>query len=143
MYSRETQKLMHWLMTDIANFIHGDSSSFFLGITKKQLKHDYFRQDLSINKNLAEKRLFDLSFEFMNDTNLQGLDYFNDNFPEFLVKFERELFNFSVAQDEMTQAQANGFVRYLFDLMYHYNVPFRDEIIELLKAGDDNSYVWT
>ncbi|MGL6119861.1 MAG: hypothetical protein ACRC0V_05085 [Fusobacteriaceae bacterium] len=149
MYSQQLQNLMHWLIADYTNLrfnesYNGSPSVLNLKLAKRELKFWYSQTSLEINKDLSEKELMKCMIGFQqkiltveNKVELANL------FVDWVVEYERALFNFSVGQKSMNQEQALAFVKWLFDFMHYFEIPLRKEIIELLKKQDDNFYIWT
>ena len=49
---------------------------------------------------------------------------------------------FSLSLNLMSQKSANKFVNWLFEFMMDQDIPFRKEVIDLMKKGDNEKYIW-
>lgn len=141
MYSRETQKLIYWIMSDICNFNNGlevgsTPNEIQMRDTKKQLKQEYIK-------------LFDYKLEKEPLNNFLKLLEDKDNLTveelqkRYIVSIQSVFLkhdDFSLALELMTQEKANKFVAYLFELCLNFNIPFRKEIAELFQKTQNERY---
>lgn len=144
MYTRETQKLIYWLIDDYANYRCGNEPSskvkdYDLYQAKKELKKMYLKTvGYKPNKSPIEE------FEKLVRQNVKGEAYetvmfgFVKCMQDLMIKQE----DFSLCLNLMSQKSANRFINFMFDFMIDNDIPFRKEIQELYSKQEQERYIY-
>lgn len=157
-YSRQSQKLIMWMISDYANYQDGKNagskaSSYSLYKAKKELKkaflkHTGYKDSYKSVKELREdiRALFQECID--QEPNTESIaDLFTDIIMEVIADFIQNLMmsldgTFSFALYLMSQKQANEFIDWLFEYMIDNDIPFRQQISELYQEQNNNKYIW-
>lgn len=144
MYSRNSQKLIYWLIDDYANFKVGNEPATKVGEydlyqAKKELKKLYLKTvGYKPSKSPIEE------FEKIVSANLKGEAYNEVMFG--FVKCMQDLMikqdDFSLCLNLMSQKSANKFINFMFDFMLDNDIPFRKEIQELYSNQEHERYIY-
>lgn len=144
-YTRNTQKLIYWLIYDFANFWQGNEAGYSpntieTAYAKDILKSEFVREydGFDYIKEPAKQ----LTNAIYNKDNYTCDELF-DEVVRCMQSMALEKYGFSLKLCALTQKQANDFVKFLFDLALKINVPLRTEIIELLKEQHQRDYIFT
>lgn len=145
MYSRETQRLIHWLISDIANWQNGKSvgdkvTEYELYKAKKEIKKHYLKiigynpkndpiedftgyiDKLPISQSMKECILFK----------------YIKSLQDFLISTD----DFSLALKAMSQKGASDFTSFLFEFCLENNIPFRKEISTLYAEQETRKFIF-
>ena len=143
-YSRESQKLIYWLISDYANFQNGNNpgskvGDYQLSKSKKELKKMYLK---SIKYEAIPKPIewfIDIIDKLENDFDKQDLKLaYVKSIQDFAIKVDE----FSLMQSLMSQEGANRFIRWLIDMFMDNDITFRTEVADLMKKSDENSFIY-
>lgn len=142
-YTRETQRLIYWLISDIANFWNGKEvgttpTEYEIYKTKQILKKEYIKV---IGYNVPNKPL-DAYLDLLNQKDNKSIDELKRGFILALKEFLLLNNDFSLSLDLMTQKNANKFVKYLFELALDNNIPLRKEIATLYATQELHDFVY-
>lgn len=159
-YTRDTQRLIYWLLSDYSNFKTGNMvgatpSTYHLYDTKKELKKLYvkhlgikiselkpfseFRTALkdkiedTLHKNISENSKIEI---ILDDTEV----LIREEFQKLLLQLDG---TFSLALNMMSQEQANDFINWLFDLLLDNQIPMRKEIVDLYKKNENDKFIYS
>ena len=134
-YTRQTQKLIYWLLDDFANFWQGNEAgarpSFIeLAYTKEVMKAKFVKvyKGFDTVKNAQAYLISSL----MNKDNLT-VDELTSN----VIKG-----GFSLSLNALTQRQANDFVKWLFEMAIYWEIPLRQEIRDLFAEDYQDTFIW-
>ena len=141
MYTRETQKLMHWLMADFSNFENGNEvgaspTEYQLYKTKKILKKEY----LKLFKYDLVKDPLTSFLKLLEDKDNKSIDELQESFVKAVQSVYLQDEDFSVALKLMSQEKANKFVSYLYELAIDMGIPLRSEIASLFAEQQNEVY---
>ena len=158
-YSRNSQKLIYWLIQSYSNFQLGKDpgckvSEYQTYKSKKELKNLYLKHsEVNISNLKPFYKLKDkLQAKILDAIKMDITDYskveiiYND--IENVLREEFQLLvltldgTFSLSLNLMSQKSANKFINWLFEFSLDNNIPLRKEIIELIKEGDNDKYVY-
>ena len=143
MYTRETQKLMYWLISDFSNFWSGRAlgstpTEYELFTAKQQLKKEYLKL---FTYKLNPKPLHSF-LKTLEDKDNKSIDELQDSFIIAIQSFLLKQDDFSLALQLMSQDKANKFIEYLFSLALDNNIPLRKEIATLYAEQQNESYIF-
>ena len=143
-YTRNTQKLIYWLIYDFANFWEGNKagaspSTYYKEYAKTTLKKLFLKAYDGFAK---ENDSLDKYLELLKDKDKFSIGYLQQEFLKALQGVFLNNDDFSLALNLLTQKQANDFVKYMLDLAFKYGVEIRQEIVELLKQEEHDSWIY-
>lgn len=143
MYTRETQKLIYWLIADFSNFWSGRAlgstpTEYELFTAKQQLKKEYLKL---FTYKLNPKPLYTF-LKTLEDKDNRTIDELQDSFIIAIQSFLLKQNDFSLALQLMSQDKANKFIEYLFNLALDNNIPLRKEIATLYAEQQNESYIF-
>ena len=132
-YTRQTQKLIYWLLDDFANFWQGNEAgarpSFIeLAYTKEVMKAKFVKVYNGFD-TVKNAQAFLIS-SIMNKDNLT-VDELTNNVIKALQSLAIQNGGFSLSLNSLTQNQANDFVKWLLETCIYYNVPLKMDIKNL------------
>ena len=143
-YTRQTQKLIYWILDDFANFGQGKEAgarpSFIeLAYTKQLMKREFTKiyDGFDIVKNA---QAFLIS-SIINKDNLT-VDELTDNVIKALQSLAIQNGGFSLSLNSLTQKQANDFVKWLFEMAIYWEIPLRQEIRDLFAEDYQDTFIW-
>ena len=151
-YSRESQKLIYWLIGDYSNFKTGSQvgtnpTDYYISQAKKELKKLYLKSLGMSRSNIYPFRDFRNNLKEKVDDILQKnvsntskseiiLDdvevLIRDEFKNLMIKLDE---TFSLQLNMMSQEEANNFITWLFDFFLDKNIPMREEIAQLMQSN--------
>lgn len=159
-YSRESQKLIYWLIGDYSNFKTGSQvgtnpTDYYISQAKKELKKLYLKS-LGMSRsniypfrdfrnNLKEK-VDDILQKNVSNTSkseiiLDDVDVLiRDEFKNLMIKLDE---TFSLQLNMMSQEEANNFITWLFDFFLDKNIPMREEIAQLYAEQQNDKYIYS
>lgn len=139
-YTRQTQKLIYWLLDDFANFWQGNEAgarpSFIeLAYTKQLMKREFTKiyDGFDTVKNAQAFLISSL----MNKDNLT-----TSNVIKALQSLAIQNGGFSLSLNSLTQKQANDFVKWLFEMAIYWEIPLRQEIRDLFAEDYQDTFIW-
>lgn len=159
-YSRESQKLIYWLIGDYSNFKTGspvgtNPTDYYISQAKKELKKLYlkslgmsrsniypfrdFRNNLKekvddiLQKNVSNTSKTEI---ILNDVEV----LIRDEFKNLMIKLDE---TFSLQLNMMSQEEANNFITWLFDFFLDKNIPMREEIAQLYAEQQNDKYIYS
>ena len=159
-YSRESQKLIYWLISDYSNFKTGSQvgtnpTDYYISQAKKELKKLYlkslgmsrsniypfrdFRNNLKekvddiLQKNVSNTSKSEI---ILNDVEV----LIRDEFKNLMIKLDE---TFSLQLNMMSQEEANNFITWLFDFFLDKNIPMREEIAQLYAEQQNDKYIYS
>lgn len=145
MYSRETQKLIHWLLTDISNWQNGKSvgdkaTDYELYKAKKSMKKHYLK---IIGYNPKTDPIDDFTGYIdklpISQSMKECIMYkYVKSLQDFLISTD----DFSLALKAMSQKGASDFTSFLFEFCLENDVPFRKEISTLYAEQEMRKFVY-
>ena len=143
-YSRQTQKLIYWLLDDFANFWQGNEAgarpSFIeLAYTKEVMKAKFVKVYDGFD-TVKNAQTFLIS-SIMNKDNLT-VDELTDNVIKALQSLAIQNGGFSLSLNSLTQKQANDFVKWLFEMAIYWEIPLRQEIRDLFAEDYQNAFIY-
>lgn len=156
MYSRNTQKLMHWLFSDIACHLFGKQaggkvSEFEMYKAKELIKKEYikvvyepkfaplatFQDDVAV----IVSDILDSDIETS-----EKVECIAEQITTLVIQELQKLMlihgSFSTALKMLSQEGANKFVKFIFDYMLHNDIVMRKEIHELYSEQQDRNRIW-
>lgn len=143
-YTRQTQKLIYWLLDDFANFWQGNEAgarpSFIeLAYTKQLMKREFTKiyDGFDTVKNAQAFLISSL----MNKDNLT-VDELTENVIKALQSLAIQNGGFSLSLNSLTQKQANDFVKWLFEMAIYWEIPLRQEIRDLFAEDYQNAFIY-
>lgn len=143
MYSRESQKLIYWLISDFSNFWSGRAvgstpTEYELYAAKKQLKKEYLKLfSCKLDSKPLHKYL-----KLLESKDNKTIDELQDSFIMAIQSFLMKQDDFSLALQLMSQNKANKFIEYLFSLALDNDIPLRREIATLYAEQQQRSYIF-
>ena len=143
-YTRQTQKLIYWLLDDFANFWQGNEAgarpSFIeLAYTKEVMKAKFVKVYDGFD-TVKNAQTFLIS-SIMNKDNLT-VDELTDNVIKALQSLAIQNGGFSLSLNSLTQKQANDFVKWLFEMAIYWEIPLRQEIRDLFAEDYQNAFIY-
>ena len=143
-YTRQTQKLIYWLLDDFANFWQGNEAgsrpSFIeLAYTKQLMKRE-FTKIYDCFDNDKNAHAFIIS-SLINKDNLT-VDELTNNIIKALQSLAIQNGGFSLSLNSLTQKQANDFVKWLFEMAIYWEIPLRQEIRDLFAEDYQDTFIW-
>ena len=159
-YSRESQKLIYWLIGDYSNFKTGSQvgtnpTNYYISQAKKELKKLYLKSLGMSRSNIYPFRDFRNNLKEKVDDILQKnvsntskseiiLDdvevLIRDEFKNLMIKLDE---TFSLQLNMMSQEEANNFITWLFDFFLDKNIPMREEIAQLYAEQQNDKYIYS
>ena len=158
-YSRESQKLIYWLINDYANHISGKavgytSDAYSVYQAKQQLKKLYLKHsEVTISKIKPFDNFRDTMTSKITDTLKKGItdasktEIIIDD-VESLIRQEFQKLTlvldgtFSLSLNLMSQKGANKFIEWLFSFMLQNDIALRQELIDLYSESENNKYIF-
>ena len=143
-YTRQTQKLIYWLLDDFANFWQGNEAgarpSFIeLAYTKQLMKREFTKIYDGFD-TVKNAQAFLIS-SIINKDNLT-VDELTDNVIKALQSLAIQNGGFSLSLNSLTQKQANDFVKWLFEMAIYWEIPLRQEIRDLFAEDYQNAFIY-
>lgn len=143
-YTRQTQKLIYWLLDDFANFWQGNEAgarpSFIeLAYTKEVMKAKFVKVYDGFD-TVKNAQAFLIS-SLMNKDNLT-VDELTSNVIKALQSLAIQNGGFSLSLNALTQKQANDFVKWLFEMAIYWEIPLRQEIRDLFAEDYQNAFIY-
>lgn len=143
-YTRQTQKLIYWLLDDFANFWQGNEAgarpSFIeLAYTKEVMKAKFVKVYDGFD-TVKNAQAFLIS-SLMNKDNLT-VDELTSNVIKALQSLAIQNGGFSLSLNSLTQKQANDFVKWLFEMAIYWEIPLRQEIRDLFAEDYQNAFIY-
>ena len=143
-YTRQTQKLIYWLLDDFANFWQGNEAgarpSFIeLAYTKEVMKAKFVKVYDGFD-TVKNAQAFLIS-SLMNKDNLT-VDELTNNVIKALQSLAIQNGGFSLSLNSLTQKQANDFVKWLFEMAIYWEIPLRQEIRDLFAEDYQNAFIY-
>lgn len=143
-YTRQTQKLIYWLLDDFANFWQGNEAgarpSFIeLAYTKQLMKREFTKIYYGFD-TVKNAQAFLIS-SIYNKDNLT-VDELTDNVIRALQSLAIQNGGFSLSLGSLTQKQANDFVKWLFEMAIYWEIPLRQEIRDLFAEDYQDTFIW-
>lgn len=143
-YTRQTQKLIYWLLDDFANFWQGNEAgarpSFIeLAYTKEVMKAKFVKVYDGFD-TVKNAQAFLIS-SIINKDNLT-VDELTDNVIKALQSLAIQNGGFSLSLNSLTQKQANDFVKWLFEMAIYWEIPLRQEIRDLFAEDYQNAFIY-
>ena len=143
-YTRQTQKLIYWLLDDFANFWQGNEAgarpSFIeLAYTKQLMKREFTKIYDGFD-TVKNAQAFLIS-SIYNKDNLT-VDELTDNVLKALQSLAIQNGGFSLSLNTLTQKQANDFVKWLFEMAIYWEIPLRKEIRDLFAEDYQDTFIW-
>lgn len=143
-YTRQTQKLIYWLLDDFANFWQGNEAgarpSFIeLAYTKQLMKREFTKIYDGFD-TVKNAQAFLIS-SIYNKDNLT-VDELTDNVIKALQSLAIQNGGFSLSLNSLTQKQANDFVKWLFEMAIYWEIPLRQEIRDLFAEDYQNAFIY-
>lgn len=143
-YTRQTQKLIYWLLDDFANFWQGNEAgarpSFIeLAYTKEVMKAKFVKVYDGFD-TVKNAQAFLIS-SIMNKDNLT-VDELTSNVIRALQSLAIQNGGFSLSLESLTQKQANDFVKWLFEMAIYWEIPLRQEIRDLFAEDYQNAFIY-
>lgn len=143
-YTRQTQKLIYWLLDDFANFWQGNEAgarpSFIeLAYTKEVMKAKFVKVYDGFD-TVKNAQAFLIS-SIYNKDNLT-VDELTNNVIRALQSLAIQNGGFSLSLNALTQKQANDFVKYLFEMAIYWGIPLRQEIRDLFAEDYQNAFIY-
>lgn len=137
-YSRQTQKLIYWIISDFANFWNGDKAgntptTYDLEYAKNILKSEFAKIYQGFNSNTNV-------YEYLNSMLEDKYNLSNDTMFDMILKAYQMLQTksgyFSLSLNQLSQKQANDFVQWLIQLAIEYRIELRQEIINAIDQEE-------
>ena len=143
-YTRQTQKLIYWLLDDFANFWQGNNpgarpSFIELAYTKEVMKAKFVKIYKGFD-TVKNAQAFLIS-SLMNKDNLT-VDELTSNVIRALQSLAIQNGGFSLSLNALTQKQANDFVKWLFEMAIYWEIPLRMEIRDLFAQDYHDSFIY-
>ena len=143
-YTRQTQKLIYWLLDDFANFWQGNEAgarpSFIeLAYTKQLMKREFTKIYDGFD-TVKNAQAFLIS-SIYNKDNLT-VDELTENVIKALQSLAIQNGGFSLSLNSLTQKQANDFVKWLFEMAIYWEIPLRQEIRNLFAEDYQDTFIW-
>ncbi|ERT44822.1 putative HNHc nuclease [Fusobacterium vincentii] len=143
-YTRQTQKLIYWLLDDFANFWQGNEAgarpSFIeLAYTKQLMKREFTKIYDGFD-TVKNAQAFLIS-SIYNKDNLT-VDELTNNVLKALQSLAIQNGGFSLSLNSLTQKQANDFVKWLFEMAIYWEIPLRQEIRDLFAEDYQNAFIY-
>ena len=143
-YTRQTQKLIYWLLDDFANFWQGNEAgarpSFIeLAYTKQLMKREFTKIYDGFD-TVKNAQAFLIS-SIYNKDNLT-VDELTSNVIRALQSLAIQNGGFSLSLNSLTQKQANDFVKWLFEMAIYWEIPLRQEIRDLFAEDYQNAFIY-
>lgn len=143
-YTRQTQKLIYWVLDDFANFWQGNEAgarpSFIeLAYTKEVMKAEFVKIYDGFD-TVKNAQAFLIS-SIINKDNLT-VDELTDNIIKALQSLAIQNVGFSLSLNALTQKQANDFVKWLFEMAIYWEIPLRQEIRDLFAEDYQNAFIY-
>lgn len=143
-YTRQTQKLIYWLLDDFANFWQGNEAgsrpSFIeLAYTKEVMKAKFVKVYDGFD-TVKNAQAFLIS-SIYNKDNLT-VDELTNNVLKALQSLAIQNGGFSLSLGSLTQKQANDFVKWLFEMAIYWEIPLRQEIRDLFAEDYQNAFIY-
>lgn len=143
-YTRQTQKLIYWVLDDFANFWQGNEAgarpSFIeLAYTKEVMKAEFVKIYDGFD-TVKNAQAFLIS-SIINKDNLT-VDELTDNIIKALQSLAIQNGGFSLSLNSLTQKQANDFVKWLFEMAIYWEIPLRQEIRDLFAEDYQNAFIY-
>lgn len=143
-YTRQTQKLIYWLLDDFANFWQGNEAgarpSFIeLAYTKEVMKAKFVKVYDGFD-TVKNAQAFLIS-SIYNKDNLT-VDELTENVIKALQSLAIQNGGFSLSLNSLTQKQANDFVKWLFEMAIYWEIPLRQEIRDLFAEDYQNAFIY-
>lgn len=143
-YTRQTQKLIYWLLDDFANFWQGNEAgarpSFIeLAYTKEVMKAKFVKVYDGFD-TVKNAQAFLIS-SIYNKDNLT-VDELTSNVIRALQSLAIQNGGFSLSLNSLTQRQANDFVKWLFEMAIYWEIPLRQEIRDLFAEDYQNAFIY-
>ena len=143
-YTRQTQKLIYWLLDDFANFWQGNEAgarpSFIELAYTKQLTKREFTKIYDGFDTVKNAQAFLIS-SIYNKDNLT-VDELTNNVIKALQSLAIQNGGFSLSLGSLTQKQANDFVKWLFEMAIYWEIPLRQEIRDLFAEDYQETFIW-
>ena len=143
-YTRQTQKLIYWLLDDFANFWQGNEAgarpSFIeLAYTKEVMKAKFVKVYDGFD-TVKNAQAFLIS-SIYNKDNLT-VDELTENVIKALQSLAIQNGGFSLSLGSLTQKQANDFVKWLLEMAIYWEIPLRQEIRDLFAEDYHDTFIW-
>ena len=143
-YTRQTQKLIYWILDDFANFWQGNEAgarpSFIeLAYTKQLMKREFTKIYDGFD-TVKNAQAFLIS-SIINKDNLT-VDELTENVIKALQSLAIQNGGFSLSLGSLTQKQANDFVKWLFEMAIYWEIPLRQEIRDLFAEDYQNAFIY-
>ena len=133
-YTRQTQKLIYWLLDDFANFWQGNEAgarpSFIeLAYTKEVMKAEFVK-------------IYN-GFDTVKNAQAFLISSLINNVIKALQSLTIQKGGFSLSLNALTQKQANDFVKWLFEMAIYWEIPLRKEIRDLFSEDYHDTFIYT
>lgn len=143
MYSRETQKLIYWIIADFANFWNGNSvgsnpSDFQLYEAKKRLKSEF----LKLFKYKTIKKPLHQYLEVLEGKDNISVEELQERFIKAIQGIFLNNDDFSLTLELLSQGTANKFVAHLYELAIDNGIQLRKEIIDLFHEQQEEKFIF-
>lgn len=144
-YSRQTQKLIYWILDDFANFWQGNNpgtrpSFIELAYTKEVMKAEFVKIYNGFD-TVKNAQAFLIS-SLINKDNLT-VEELTNNVIKALQSLTIQKGGFSLSLNALTQKQANDFVKWLFEMAIYWEIPLRKEIRDLFSEDYHDTFIYT
>ncbi len=142
-YTRETQKLIYWLISDFANFWNGNPvgstpSDYQMFQAKKSLKQEF----LKLFKYKQIKKPISKYLEVLEDKDNKSIDELKNCFIKAIQSIFINNDDFSLALELLSQDTANKFVAHLYELAIDNGVGLRKEIVDLFHQQQEEKFIF-
>ena len=143
-YTRQTQKLIYWLLDDFANFWQGNEAgsrpSFIeLAYTKEVMKAKFVKVYDGFD-TVKNAQAFLIS-SIYNKDNLT-VEELTESVLKALQSLAIQNGGFSLSLNSLTQKQANDFVKWLFEMAIYWEIQLRQEIRNLFAEDYQDTFIW-
>lgn len=159
-YSRNSQKLIHWLINDYACKLQEievgqTADEYYRYQAKQQLKKLYMKhiginlKELNPFKNFygeMKPKIEDTLSKKISDSSkveviLDDMDYLiRQEFQKLTLALDG---TFSLCLNLMSQDKANKFIQWLFDYLLDKEIPMRKEIVNLYAEAENERFIYT
>lgn len=158
-YTRQTQKLIYWLLDDYACYLQNinpgsKANIFFKFKAKKELQKLYLKYcGINVNKlkpfEMFKEEFYKKATEIIsteisveNKTNL----IVNTAYKLVVTEFQKFILvldgTFSLSLNMLTQKKANSFLDWLFEFCLYNNIPLKNQIMTLYQEQNLEKYVY-
>jgi len=158
-YSRQTQKLIYWLMDDYACYLQNinpgsKANIFFKFKAKRELKKSYLKHcGINISKLKPFEMFKEEFYEKVNEIisteipiEIKTNSIVNTAYELIVSEFQKFILvldgTFSLSLNMLTQKKANNFLDWLFEFSLYNNIPLKDPIITLYQEQNLEKYVY-